>query len=105
VQPGSFGLNMGEVEYFDDEPCASGVERELVKELAKQAIDMCHVLVPEAQSVPGLVRCVDDPVLASFTIGHLLQIPNRVKRRWLKMVNTKQRLMEQLQFLEVQTRL
>jgi hypothetical protein len=47
VQPGSFGLNMGEVEYFDDEPCASGVERELVKELAKQAIDMCHVLVPE----------------------------------------------------------
>ncbi|CAM6042879.1 unnamed protein product [Sphagnum compactum] len=105
VQPGSFGLNVGEVEYFDDEPCASGVERELVKELAKQAIDMCRVLVPEAQAVPGLIRCVDDPVLASFTIGHLLQIPNRVKRRWLKMVNTKQRLMEQLQFLEVQNRL
>ncbi len=40
------------MEYFDDEPCASGVERELVKELAKQAIDMCHVLVPEVKSVP-----------------------------------------------------
>ncbi len=39
------------MEYFDDEPCASGVERELVKELAKQAIDMCHVLVPEVKSV------------------------------------------------------
>lgn len=51
------------MEYFDDEPCASGVERELVKELAKQAIDMCHVLVPEVKCLPvTLSKCFVAPV-------------------------------------------
>ncbi|CAM6116713.1 unnamed protein product [Calypogeia fissa] len=99
-EPGSFGLNMGQVQFFDDKECETAEEKQELLDLAKRAVSLCCEVVSEAQTAPGLVKSAHDPRLASFAIGHLLKVPTRVKRRWLKMVNTKTRLLEQMTFLE-----
>ncbi|XP_024516221.1 uncharacterized protein LOC112341049 isoform X1 [Selaginella moellendorffii] len=96
VQPGSFGLNIGQVEFFDDIECEHTEE---LLDLAKQVVDRCRQLLPEADTVPGLLGSISDPIKASFAVGQLLPVPVRVKRRWLGMADTKFRLLEQMTFL------
>ncbi|KAL2642833.1 hypothetical protein R1flu_010420 [Riccia fluitans] len=103
AEPGSFGLTVGEVEYFDDEECKTKEEKEELGELSKRALSLCLEVIPEGVAVPALVKSAHDPVLASFAIGHVMDVPTRVKRRWLKLVHTKTRLLEQIAFLETKT--
>ncbi|BFI28098.1 hypothetical protein MPTK2_2g16260 [Marchantia polymorpha subsp. ruderalis] len=100
AEPGSFGLTTGQVQYFDDKECETKEEREDLAELAKRAVALCLEVIPEGLSVPALVKSTYDPIVASFAVGHIMNVPTRVKRRWLKMVNTKTRLTEQIAFLE-----
>ncbi|KAJ7535116.1 hypothetical protein O6H91_12G018800 [Diphasiastrum complanatum] len=99
AQLGSFGLNMGQVQYFDDSEFGSLAEKEEVIKLAKHIVNLCRKLIPEADLAPRLLGALDDPTVASFAVGHFLPVPTPVKRRWLSMVNTKDRLLEQLTFL------
>ncbi|KAG6547268.1 hypothetical protein Mapa_011204 [Marchantia paleacea] len=100
AEPGSFGLTTGQVQYFDDQECETKEEKEDLAELAKRAVALCLQVIPEGLAVPALVKSTYDPIVASFAVGHIMNVPTRVKRRWLKMVNTKTRLTEQIAFLE-----
>ncbi|KAL3696148.1 hypothetical protein R1sor_010224 [Riccia sorocarpa] len=100
AEPGAFGLTVGEVEYFDDEECKTKEEKEELGRLSNRALALCLEVIPEGVAVPSLVKSAHDPVLASFAIGHVMDVPTRVKRRWLKLVDTKSRLLEQIAFLE-----
>ncbi|KAH7416221.1 hypothetical protein KP509_14G081300 [Ceratopteris richardii] len=99
IQPGTFGQLTGQVEFFDDIWSEDDVEKQEVKELADRALTLCENLFPSATSILGSGKQLQDPMVASFAISHILPVTPEVKKRWLGMNNTRYRLQEQITFL------
>merc|ERR1711879_62636 len=95
TQPGSFGLNFADIEFFDDD----GEDGDEVYATADGFGTELQLLAGKAQQFLGGDHLQTSAQDVSFILADAVPAPQKLKMRWLKSIKTSDRLSETIDFL------
>jgi len=100
MQPGSFGLNFADIEFFDDQRDEGEGEEDSETYATIDGFGTeLQILHQRAARWLGGDHHATSPQDMSFLLADALPAPQNLKMRWLKSMSTTERLNETIEFL------